>query len=385
MLKLLFVVDENRRGGVSVALENLIYELIKKECKIDILVLHDQGEMLNNFPENIKIIYGTPYFEAIDYNLVQVLKQRNYLLLMRKLNIVLGLKTGWIKRRIISERKKILDVQYDVEIAFKDGFAAVFTAVGDSKKKIHWLHSEYKNKNSNSKYPRIFKRILPLFDNIVAVSRGVEKQFNEIYHLENKTTVISNIVPRDKIIEKSKAGVEEYPKNKVNVVLVGRCHQDKGYMRLLDAICTLKNENKLENIAFHIVGDGPEQEMLKEKKKKEKLDSIVYFYGAKENPYIYMKSADWLMLPSVNESFGMVIVEAQMLGVPVVATRTAAAEELINHGITGWVVDNSFEGVLEGILKMQDKKQLLLFSENLQNYHYFNGDIMNKIDKILGV
>ena len=46
------------------------------------------------------------------------------------------MKTGLIEKRIKKERKKILKEKYDVEVAFKDGFTALFTAFGNSKKKV---------------------------------------------------------------------------------------------------------------------------------------------------------------------------------------------------------------------------------------------------------
>lgn len=114
MKKILFVVDENRRGGVSVALTDVIHALEREACEMDVLVLHDQGEMLHDLPCNV--IYGTPFFEAIDYNFKQVLQKKDFGLLLKKVQIVFGLKTGWIKQKIRKERRKILTKEYDVEV-----------------------------------------------------------------------------------------------------------------------------------------------------------------------------------------------------------------------------------------------------------------------------
>ena len=186
----LFVVDEKRMGGVSVLLEDILNMINIKNYSIDVLVLHNNGSMLNNLPKDVNIIYGTSYFEAIDYTLKEVLKSGDFKRIYHKIKIILDMKTGNIKNTIIRERKKILNKNYDVEIAFKDGFTALFTIFGNSKTKIHWLHYEYKKTNPNAKYDKLFKRILPKFDKIIAVSEGVEQAFNKIYHLENKTSII---------------------------------------------------------------------------------------------------------------------------------------------------------------------------------------------------
>ena len=144
---ILFVVDEKRMGGVSVLLEDMMNMINISKYNIDILVLHNNGEMLENLDKKINIIYGTPYFEAVDYSIKEVLKSRNLKLIYRKLKLIFDMKTGHIEKVIKKERKKILKKKYDVEIAFKDGFTALFTTFGDSIKKVHWLQYEYKKIN----------------------------------------------------------------------------------------------------------------------------------------------------------------------------------------------------------------------------------------------
>lgn len=74
----LFVVDEKRMGGVSVLLEDILNMINIKNYSIDVLVLHNNGSMLNNLPKDVNIIYGTSYFEAIDYTLKEVLKSGDF-------------------------------------------------------------------------------------------------------------------------------------------------------------------------------------------------------------------------------------------------------------------------------------------------------------------
>ena len=157
---ILFVVDEKRMGGVSVLFETIISLMDISNYNIDLLVLHNNGEMFKNLPSSINIIYGSSYFEAIDYTMKEIIKKKSLKLLLKKIKVVLDMKTGYIENVIKKERKKILTKKYDVEIAFKDGFTALFTAFGDSKRKIHWLHYEYKKTNPNGKYDKLFKRIL---------------------------------------------------------------------------------------------------------------------------------------------------------------------------------------------------------------------------------
>ena len=283
--KILFVVDENKTGGVSVVLKDILNFINKDKYIIDILILHDSGDNLKDLSDEIRIIYGNKFFEVIDYNLKDLVKSKKVFLILKKIYLIFLMKTCLIKYKIIRERKIILDRNYDVEIAFKDGFTAVFTAFGESKKKIHWLHYEYKKYNSNGNYPKLFNKILPTFNQIVAVSDKVKEDFNEIYHLEDKTISIGNIVDVDRIIKKSKeeSNIKLY-KDKLNIISVGRLHECKGYDRLILAISKL-NEDEKSKIIVRIYGDGTEKDLLNNLINQYKLQDIVKLEGNTDNPY----------------------------------------------------------------------------------------------------
>ena len=96
----LFVVDERRMGGVSILLEDILNMINISKYNIDILVLHNNGEMLNNLPKEVNLIYGTPYFSSIDYSIKEVIKTRNLKTIYYKLKVIFDMKTGNIKNVI---------------------------------------------------------------------------------------------------------------------------------------------------------------------------------------------------------------------------------------------------------------------------------------------
>lgn len=380
---LLIVVDERKMGGVSILLEDMLDLDIFSNFNTDILVLHNNGDRLENTHSKANIIYGSKFFETVDLSIKEVLKSKKLNLIFSKIRLVLEMKTGLIKKRIIKERKKILNKRYDVEIAFKDGFTALFTIFGNSLKKIHWLHYEYVKVSPNRNYDKLFKRILPQFDSIVAVSDGVKRAFNNIYHLGNKVEVIPNIVNIEKIRKMGENSVVKYSKNIINIVSFGRIHPQKGYDRMISVFERLKQEGLDKNIHLTIYGDGPLYSAFKEKVIKEKLN--ISFEGKKYNPYKYAKGADLFVLPSVYEPFGLVIVEAQALGIPVLATANAATSQLISDGKTGMIVENSIDGLYKGIKKIINNKNLIeQYKKNLTNYNYKIDDIIVKIKSLLG-
>lgn len=385
---ILFVVDERKMGGVSVLFEDMMSLIDITNYNIDLLILHNNGDSLQNLPKSINIIYGTPYFEAIDYTIKEVIKKKNLKLLLKKIRVVLDMKTGLIKNIIKKERKKILDKNYDVEIAFKDGFTAIFTIFGDSKKKVHWLQYEYKKTNPNQKYDRLFQKILPQFDQFVAVSDNVKIAFNEVYNLGDKVTVIYNIINQTKIVEKANESCElNLDSNDLNLVSVGRLHQAKGYDRLIEAIYKLKESDaKLVNgIKLRIYGDGPLFSELNSLVDKFNLRDNILFMGQVSNPYKYIKNSDLFILPSNYEAFGLVIIEAMTLKIPVLATSTSATDKLIINDVNGLIVENSVDGIYMGLKKIIENKELITkYKNNLTNYFYDNSKEIEKIKQILG-
>lgn len=382
----LFVVDEKRMGGVSVLLEDILNMINIKNYSIDVLVLHNNGSMLNNLPKDVNIIYGTSYFEAIDYTLKEVLKSGDFKRIYHKIKVILDMKTGNIKNTIIRERKKILNKNYDVEIAFKDGFTALFTIFGNSKTKIHWLHYEYKKINPNAKYDKLFKRILPKFDKIIAVSEGVEQAFNKIYHLENKTSIIPNLVNTDKIIKKSKEKSDVIlSKSDINFVSVGRLHIQKGYDILIKVVHDLNKSNFLpKNFKLRIYGDGPEKFTLNSLIRKYHLENKIYLLGKVMNPYKYVKNSDLFILPSRYEPFGLVIIESMTLGVPVLATENHATSKIIQNGKNGYITENSYQGIYEGLkYLLENFQELKKYKKNLKEYKYDNSAIIKSIEGVL--
>jgi len=385
MKKILFVVDENKLGGVSILLEDMIRKMNLKNKHIDILVLHDSGDKLKRLPNEINILYGTKYFDTIDMTISEVLKTKNIKKILNKLILIFDMKTGFIKHKIKRERKKILKENYDIEIAFKDGFTAIFTAFGNSKKKIHWLHYNYGAFNPNAKYKKLFNKLFYSFDNIVSVSEGVKNDFNKIYMMEDKVKVIHNLVDLDKIKKGANSKTLNNKKG-IEIISVGRLHPIKGYDRLVEAISKLKKEKLLVNVKFKIYGDGPEQDKIETMIKDKKIEKYISLEGRVDNPYIYMKTADLFVLPSLFESFGLVIIESLTLGVPLLVTEMDITKELVDDGVNGKIVKNSAEGLYEGLKYiLLNRNELIQLKKGAETFDYNseNTKILKQLEELL--
>jgi glycosyltransferase involved in cell wall biosynthesis len=117
------------------------------------------------------------------------------------------------------------------------------------------------------------------------------------------------------------------------VLSVCRFYPRKRIHLLLNAADRLRL--KIPGLEIRIVGDGPEASRLKSLCHKKKLDGIVNWLGtlsqaelAREYNHCHV-----FCLPSVQESFGIVFLEAMASGKPIIAARSASAPEVVKHGI----------------------------------------------------
>lgn len=381
MKKILYVVDERQMGGVSILLEDTLKRINLNKYDIDVLVLHNNGDCLNNLPSKVNVIYGSSFFNVVDLNIKEVLKSKNIIKIFKKIYLVFLMKTGFIKGKIKKERKKILRKKYDVEIGYKDGFCALFTAYGDSLKKYHWLHADYATWDCTSKYHKLFENAFLKFDKIIAISKNVMKNFQKVYP-NTSCFVIYNLIDSEKIIKK--AGESKIKFNdELNFVSVGRIHELKGYDRLVKVFTRLNEEGKLNGVVLRIIGDGPDYHLIEKLIKENKLEKKVVLLGKKKNPFGYVSASDCFIMCSKSESFGLVILESLILGVPVLSLDIASIREIMDKKY-GMIEENSFEGLYSSLSKILDNRNILKkYKENLKDYKYDCDKIIAQIESLL--
>jgi L-malate glycosyltransferase len=119
---------------------------------------------------------------------------------------------------------------------------------------------------------------------------------------------------------------------------VGQLTSRKSVDHLLNAISRLRREGT-QSLNIKIVGEGPQRESLEQQTTRLGLSSIVTFTGFLTNPLSVMADFDIFVLASAAEGFPRVILEAMLLGKPVVATRVAGTEELVQPNVTGFLYE----------------------------------------------
>ncbi len=110
--------------------------------------------------------------------------------------------------------------------------------------------------------------------------------------------------------------------DKSDLIFAGRLIKEKGVLTLIDAIPTVKKE--YPNVKCTIIGDGPEREKLEKQVKSLNLDEDILFLGFVEDyndVLSYMKASKVFTIPSQREGFGIVALEANACGLPVITVK----------------------------------------------------------------
>lgn len=377
--KILFVNDEMMVGGVSKVLNNLLALLDKNKFDIDLLILHYHGDMIKEIPNGINVIRGTAFFNVCDTPISDLLKDHRFILLIKKICLFFSIKTGLITYLIRHQRNKMHIEDYDAEIAFKEGFCTLFVASGDCPNKINWIHADYKVKNYAANYMATMKKCLSKIDHNIAVSQVAANSFQEVFSLTEKVQTIHNIIKYEDIINKS-AEMVDFRDDKLTFVSVGRLHPQKAYDRLINVCSRLKKEGYL--FKLYIIGDGEQKESLMQQIADTNLANTVILLGQQSNPFKYLKQADCFVLSSIYEGMPTVVFESLILHVPVISTKVAGIDEQLNDHI-GMIVDNSFDGLYDGLKHILDEPLILKkYQDNLFDYHYDNQKILNEVENL---
>ena len=124
---------------------------------------------------------------------------------------------------------------------------------------------------------------------------------------------------------------------------------------------------------------------MKRKIEEYHLEEKFILCGADENPYKYMRNAEAVMVLSDHESWSLVITEAMILGVPVIATCTSGAQEQLNDEETGIITGFEAVDIADRIEKfLNDKGLQQKIRGNLQNTKYKEEGLSEFVDLLRG-
>ena len=165
-------------------------------------------------------------------------------------------------------------------------------------------------------------------------------------------------------------------------VAVGRLVEQKNFITLVRVCSRLCKEYDFE---LWIVGDGEQRRQIEQVLEDEDC-ACVKILGMQTNPYKYLAKADFCISTSLGESYGLVIQEAAILNVPVLATRCPAIEECFSSQF-GILVDCDEVAIEQGMKAILEHPECIgKYKENIKREYCLESLWqwrLNEIEKLL--
>jgi glycosyltransferase involved in cell wall biosynthesis len=167
---------------------------------------------------------------------------------------------------------------------------------------------------------------------VLATSRYSAERAREFYQLRQTPTVVPELIDLAEW-RRLLAGGQAAARSRFTVLLVGRFYRRKRVEILLKAAAALRD--RIPELEVRLVGSGPCGPRLRQLASELQLEGAVTWLGDVTRSHLIAeyRRADLFCLPSVQEGFGIVLLEAMAAGKPIVAARAAAIPEVVPHGV----------------------------------------------------
>lgn len=259
----------------------------------------------------------------------------------------------------------------------------IFTAHG-------WAFNEDRSTLSKIIMKLAYWTTIILSDKTIAVSENIKNQVLGWPFTPNKITVIHNGVKEIDFYNKTKArGIlseinQKIDKEKFLVGTIAELHPIKGLDILVDAI---KNIEADIDAQFVIIGEGEYRGKLEAQIKEYGLENKVILLGFLDNAAKYLKAFDLFVLPSRSEALALVVLEAGLAEVPVIATKVGGLPEVISNDSLGKIVEAENSKSLADAIKnsINNYEQTKLTAQNLKNRVQENFNYQKMLDKTISL
>jgi glycosyltransferase involved in cell wall biosynthesis len=226
---------------------------------------------------------------------------------------------------------------------------------------------------------------------LVTGTEGLKQQYAKHYNLPlEKIKVMPNWIDLRRVESDKRSAKGEEMKKKLNIfpdqrviLFAHRLSKRKGAHYLPEILNRLKDQN----VVLIIVGDGPERENLQLQITNYQLQDKVRFLGWVPQSQVlrYFTIADVFLMPSEEEGFPHVLLEAMAMGTPFIASDVGGVKETIPPEMSEYVVPlgnvEEFSKKLDNVISKSDKeiKELkFALMKGSQNYDIFNALIIFK-------
>jgi glycosyltransferase involved in cell wall biosynthesis len=283
-------------------------------------------------------------------------------------------------------------IEHDILVGYAELTPTYLTALAGylrRKPVIGWVHISllqvFKLKLRPHAAHRFFLTLIyPRLTRVIGVSEGVSNELKSAFGLKN-VTCIRNCIDVEEV---QRLAAEPLPKGLKSIferpvlINVGVLGYQKAQDVLIAAHSRLMAEGLLHNLL--LVGEGPSKKELELLARDLFVEASVHFAGLLKNPYPVMARSKAFVLSSRFEGFGLVLVEALALGLPVVATDCdSGPREILENGRYGLLASPNDPSALAAAMKrilIDGELASLLRQRGYQRaWHYDCGEVVPQV------
>lgn len=388
------------RNGVTTSLYNLLNNVDTKENNYYICFpLRVNRNTLADLPD------GVGYFPMHD---------RLNLSFIKNIYWYAFIKSFAIKKNIMSidfiDKTLKDDWQYEIKRLFGGAHfdhAIQFTGYSpkmtllfanfDCKRTIY-VHSDMRKEIETRGNQRedVLKYAYRTYDNVALVTEDIFESTSTFVADTNNFKIAHNVIAHEEILKRGMQDIifeedvtqSNKPLEEIKQILnsdakiiisIGRYSPEKDHKRMVDAFNKIYNEYK--NSYFIIIGGNQYNKnyyILSEYVNTLPCRDNVILILSMKNPLPIVKACDGFILASHYEGFGLVLAEADILGLPVVSTDITGPRTFMNNN-NGTLVENTIDGVEKGFRLLLEGKVPMLTTD----YKKYNENAVNEFMDLL--
>jgi len=252
------------------------------------------------------------------------------------------------------EKLDIIHAHYAVPHAVSAFLAREILGAG-APKIVTTLHgTDITLVGADESFHRVTKFAMEVSDAVTAVSKYLKRRTIEEFSLERDIDVIYNFVDTSRGHEAPECGRELWAPNGEKILM--HASNFRPVKRVSDVVRIFDLVRKDVPSKLLLVGEGPERLFVQQLVKELKLKEHVHFLGEQDNLDTILGCADLFLLPSEQESFGLVALEAMSCRVPVVGAAVGGLPEVVIHGETGYLAPvGEIRAMAEGAIELLTK------------------------------
>lgn len=255
-----------------------------------------------------------------------------------------------------------------------------------------WPHNEDRS-NFQKKLIKFFSWVTVILSHQTIVLS--KKEYSEVVSwplVKDKFKIIKNgisspMFSNREYSRKFLAGKIESPITNETIIVgsIGELTKNKGFSYAINAFKDLVKEN--HNIKYLIIGEGEDREELEELVRVNKLQNHCFLVGFIPDASSFITGFDITLLPSIKEGLPYVILENTYAKVPIIATSVGGIPEMIEHDVSGLLVEpKNSEMISLSIKRLVENtslgKRLSLTLYNFINQEYHPRDMKLKTEEI---